>query len=161
MSKKADELFVKKIDKRFKTIFFIGLGLLLIVHVFYFIDIPKFMLFIAIFEIGLWTWFYMDCEMLQFRKYYIYCLLISVVFLGYALFLKQNTNFEAVDLVFGALFPLCFLLIHKSAGLIFVFLLKREPVDEKPAQSVADFVYMTVRPLGTIIAACVIFHLVK
>ena len=161
MSKTTDELFVKKIDKRFKTIFFIGLGLLLIGHVFYFIDVPKFMLFIAIFEIGLWTWFYMDCEMLQFRKYYIYCLLISVVFLGYALFLKQNTNFEAVDLVFGALFPLCFLLIHKSAGLIFVFLLKREPVDEIPAQSVADFVYMTIIPLGTIVAACFIFYLVK
>lgn len=143
-SEKKEDITQTDPGKSFKLIFFIAIGLLIMSFIISFFDKQGFIKFNFFLGMGLAIWFFSDYEMLRSNKYYIYCLMIAIIFLGYSMVIKQhlNINLQLVDL--GAFYPLTLLLIQKPARFIYKFLLNREPVIEKPPATFWDAVYMIV-----------------
>ena len=155
--RKSEEISVKRIDKRFKIISFIGLVLLLIAHVIYLTDIDTFLIIFCVIEIGISGWFLSDYKMLQSNRHYIYCLLISIAFLGYGLLLKETLNFNIDPVIIVALYPLSLLVIQKPARLIFKSYFGFEPVVDKPAPTIEDGVYSLILIFGSMGLSFIMF----
>ena len=140
---KEEEIPIKEINKRFKTISLIGLGLLSIAHIFYLCDITIFYyFFIIIIGIALPVWFIADYKMLRSNKHYICCLLISILFCWYYMIFVQKFDFEMINRgTFMSLAPIAILIIQKPARLIYKLLYIREPVVNIPSPTVEDAAY--------------------
>jgi len=128
------------IDKRFKVIFFVFLGLFTILQIYGYYNKKDFEYFIFVFGWGLCSWYLFDYKMLKSDKHYLYCLLISIVFGVYVVLRFQSTGL----FLFTALYPLLLLAIQKPTRLIFKSLVKREPVFDTPPPTTKDFVYMLI-----------------
>ena len=142
-SKKAEGVPIKEINKRFKKNSFIGLGLLVIAHIFYLCDIYIFFaIFVVIVGLGLHVWILTDYKMLQSNKHYTYCLLLSIAFCGYYMIFEQKLNFDTIDRgTCVSLGPLMLLIIQKPARLIYKYLYNKEPVVDNPSPTTEDAVY--------------------
>ncbi|TXK50538.1 hypothetical protein FVR03_04985 [Pontibacter qinzhouensis] len=93
--------------------------------------------------LGFMGWFFSDYKMLQHRRYYIYCLLIALAFLGYGQLVQFSLQESKMSLLeFGCNIPVAVLLTQKPIRLLFLKLWKREPVVDKPAPSLVDGLYM-------------------
>ncbi|WP_417603135.1 hypothetical protein [Owenweeksia hongkongensis] len=129
------------IKKRFKRVSIITLGLLLVSLVLLFYGKEVFVQFNLILGIMLGVWFFSDYKMLQSSKYYIYSLFVALIFLLYGIFANGELS-NSVDLIeLGVLFPISLLIVQRPARLIFKFLLKREPVVDRPVPTFWDGVY--------------------
>lgn len=92
--------------------------------------------------LALGTWFFIDYKMLQVNKYYNCCLLISVVFSSYCIFIAQYFASFSLNLVLlGTFHPVSFLIIQKPLRIIFIKLAQREPVIDRPIPSLPDGIY--------------------
>ena len=162
LREKPEEIPIKKINKRFKKFFFIGLGLLLIAHIFYLFDIEiLFAVFVIIVALGLFVWFLSDYQMLQSNKHYVYCLLIAIAFCGYYMIFAQKLNFDNIDRgTCASLEPVMLLIIQKPARLIYKYLLNREPIVDNPSPTTEDAVYKLILVFASgILLLVVLFQL--
>ena len=144
----ADELREQmdwKIGKRFNPIAFIALVILLVGHISFSND-PEY--FLVFFGSGLFSWFLSDYKMLQSNRYYIYCLLISIIFLGYCMMVKHFFNNSIY--LFGGLFPLNLLVIQKPTRKLYKSLFSREPVIKRRIGRFTDEVYLTILLFGSV-----------
>jgi len=144
--------------KRFKVIFFIGLGLFMISPITYFIDIEIFFWANFFLGYGLWSWLIYDYKILQSNRHYVYCLLITIAFGGYCLLLKQIN--------FSAFLPLMLLLIQRPSRLIYKVLLNREPVSSvftlyRFTKIWSDLVYTVILIVVPFILSFIVEYLLK
>ncbi len=149
------------IEKRFKWISLVALCLTLISLVVSIYDPHAFVKFTFFLGIGIGVWFFGDYKMLQLDKYYIYGLLISTGFLGYAIFVKQELNFNVGIVDLGALYPLTLLVIQKPTRLIYKYFLNREPVVDRPPPTFWDGVYILILFLGFTVLPFIIMDSLK
>lgn len=148
LSKEEHVIDKSNIDKRFKFITLFALSLILISLIVSIYNTAAFLKFTFFVGMGISLWFFGDYKMLQLNKYYFYCLLISLAFLGYAILVRQVLNFNIKITDLGALYPLTLLVIQKPARLIYIYFLKREPVVDKPIPTFWDGVYTILLFLG-------------
>ena len=90
------------------------------------------------------AWLMFDYKLLQKNKYYIQLLLVSIAIGFYGIYI--STSFDQYDgnthIWFGSLEPLSFMIIQKPIRILFMSLMKREPIVDKPAPSLPDGLYM-------------------
>lgn len=131
--------------KQFSTI----AGLVLVITLFIsFFDVKTFVDITYCYGIGLGVWLYIDYPLLQSDKHYFYCLIFSIVFIGYALFLKNQLNtrsFEILDL--GAFYPFALLIIQWPTRRIYLAIFKREPKVDRYGKT-ADVIYTIILSMG-------------
>jgi hypothetical protein len=155
----ANELRVRtewQIGKRFKPIAFIALALFFLGHISFLSDLNLFLMF---FGSGLFAWFISDYKMLQSDRYYLYCLLISIVFCGYCMLVGRF--FDDSISFWGSLIPLNLLVVQKPTRQLYKSLFKREPVIERPVKRFADIVYMMILLFGSIFSTIAIVLMLK
>jgi len=143
-----NEASKKNIEKRFKIVSFIAITLFFLSLLISFYDTPTYIKATLFFGMGLALWFFSDSEMLQSDKHYIYGLVISVVFLGYTILVKNElnrTDLQFVDL--GAFYPLTLLIIQWPTRKIYLAIFKREPKVDKRGKF-ADLIYTLILFLG-------------
>lgn len=99
--------------------------------------------------LGIWGWFIFDYRMLRIKRWYFLSIAISICLLLYVKLIQAHfenfDKFEVTKIVL--LLPLSLLIIQKPFRLAYLWLLKREPVVDRPAPSVADLVYSLVLTL--------------
>ncbi|MNL38306.1 hypothetical protein D3C87_1605080 [compost metagenome] len=106
-----------------------------------------------------WTWLLWDYKMLQVNKYYLGALVLTIFVLLYGCFLRQqfsdfkNTNLATI----GMTIPIIFLIIQRPLRFVFKGIMKREPVVDKPAPSFADFIYMFILAISTLLMPMILF----
>lgn len=144
------------VEKRFKIVLLIAFALFVSSLLILFIDSQIFIKTPFFFSMGLMFWFIFDNEMLKTNKYYIYCLIISVVFLSYTIFLKNEL--KRIDLGFadlGSLCPLTFLIIQWPTRKIYLNVFKREPKVDRHGKF-ADFIYTMILVFGAVVLSLLI-----
>jgi len=151
-----------KIEKNFKLYSLISLGIIILSFVLFYSETEALTKSSFYLGMGLGLWFYMDYPMLQINKYYIYSILISLAFLGYAMFLEDLINIRRIDLGdLGAFYPISVLIVQKPARFIFKAILRREPMIDKPPATFWDGFYMIVLFAGFAILPFIIYDLLK
>lgn len=85
-----------------------------------------------------------DYKFLHYNKNYLFSLALALVVLCYGFFLEHRyPSFNGRGFVqIGMALPVFLLLVQRPFRYIFKAIMKREPVVDKPAPSVADFIYM-------------------
>ncbi|MDR2118873.1 MAG: hypothetical protein LBP25_05020 [Tannerellaceae bacterium] len=92
--------------------------------------------------IGTAVWFHDEYEMLQLKRYYLYCLIMSMAILCYGICIKlllRDLDVKFFDI--GCFYPTSLLLSQKPLRWIFIKTYKREPVVDKPPIPLVDFAY--------------------
>jgi hypothetical protein len=146
ITKKKQEKSANRLKKRFKIISLIVLGLFIISIPVSFINKDNFIFVICIFGVGLGCWFLFDYEMLRVNKYYRYCFLIALFFLGYCLFLQYIIKLQYINNLNAfegiALIPISFLIVQKPLRFCFKKIIGREPTTENDARKITtDSIY--------------------
>lgn len=141
--RKKEENQDKSCYKRFRTISFIALGLLITSPAFYSTE-SNFADYTGIIGGLIAVWFLMDYPLLQSDRHYIYCLLMSLGFWGYTSFLEQRLICDTTAISIGGIAPLLLLLVQKPTRLIYKALLHREPIIDRPPPTFWDGVYFFV-----------------
>lgn len=146
IQQKDEKINDSRIDKRFKILAIIVVSLTLIGIIINQIDPVIFRKFSFFLGLGIGVWFFSDYKMLQSDRHYLYSLGIAI---GYFLFiLTKNGEFNKNVLDFGALYPLTLLVVQKPTRLIYIAILNREPVIDKPPPTFWDGIYMIVLFFG-------------
>lgn len=90
---------------------------------------------------------YLSCDYQRLRKLKGYLILFGTTIACTLLFAWARNHYEDTLIEFFLFFPLSLLLIQPPLRGLFIALVEREPVVEKPAPSIADFLY-TIALLG-------------
>lgn len=147
------------LEKRFRTISFITLCLIIISLLTLLYDNHMFFKTTFFLGIGLGVWFLSDYKMLQVDKYYTYCLFIAIAFLCYGILIKVQFSDGVINLLdLGSVYSLSLLIVQKPLRLIYKKIFKREPVVEKPAPTFWDFIYMLLLFLALIALPFIILN---
>lgn len=154
-SKKNKELEKSKIPKRFNTIVFIA-SLACVLNLL----VPRLSSDMDTFEytttfiyLAIGVWFLSDSKMLQLKSFYLKCLIISFLLIGYC-FLTRDI-YPAIDSLLAnvsSFVPLSLLIIQWPAIRIFKKIFKREPnLDHK--EKFIDRMYSIVLLIGMMLLA--------
>lgn len=94
---------------------------------------------------GIWGWFVLDYKMLQHLSFFLIAVAISIfpIIYSYILFQKLLT-FDYRFIKSASYLPIFLLTIQFPLRRLFIKILKREPVVDKPAPSMADFIYTII-----------------
>lgn len=144
ISQHKKETSKNNIEKRFKVISFIATLLFVTSLLISFYDTQLYIKTTFFFGMGLGLWFFVDYEMLQSDKYYIYSVLISMLFLIYAVLVRKeldNIDLDFVDL--GAFYPLSLLIVQWPTRKVYLSLFKREPKIDRYGKFV-DLIYTLI-----------------
>ncbi|MCC5927822.1 MAG: hypothetical protein JJU28_01125 [Cyclobacteriaceae bacterium] len=142
IAQKEEEINENKLEKRFKILSIITFSLTLIGLFINLIDPEIFRKFSFFLGLGIGLWFLGDYKMLQSDKLYLYCLGIAT---GYLLFiLAMNGDFNKGILDFGALYPICLLIVQKPTRILYKTIFNREPEVDRPPKSYWDIPYMMI-----------------
>jgi hypothetical protein len=98
--------------------------------------------------IGVWGWLLFDYKILQSNKLYVASFGLALAIYFYGVFL-QNQYPDKRMVMAGASMPIFFLVVQRVLRLLFLGILKREPVVDKPAPTAADFIYMFILLMST------------
>jgi hypothetical protein len=141
-SLKAKTNNLQALDKRFKILLLIVIGLMLIGSLIKLMDSSTFEEFAIWLSIGISTWFYGDYQMLRSFRHYLQCLFLAIAYLIFLTFIYGGMS-SGKEIATGVQ-PMLALICQKALRLVFKVLFKREPVIEKPIPTFWDGVYMIV-----------------
>ncbi len=127
-----------KLNERFRVIAWLVSGIFVLINILFFFDPLMQRSGMLIFGAALCLWFYIDYKMLRVDRYYLDCLLISVALFLYAFLLRYVR--PDID-PSGCQGPLCLLLVQKPMRLLFLFLMRREPVVDRHSENFTDRIY--------------------
>jgi hypothetical protein len=149
--KKASHKEKERIKSRTTIISMLILTLVIISYVF--IENSKsFGLTTGLIFVGIWGWFIFDYKMLQHLSFYLMALAISILIIIYSSFLIHKLLPLDNRFIRSASFlPFFLLIIQFPLRRLFIKILKREPVIDKPAPSLADFVYTMILWMASIV----------
>jgi hypothetical protein len=147
----------KKIEKRFIIISCIIFIAFILTFCFFqtkdnFLDINYYISF------GVWGWLIYDYKILQNDKLYCSSVGLGLAIFFYGMFLNKNfdENFSMIQSVTSM--PIFLLIIQRPLRLLFIKIMKREPKVEKPAPSFADFLYIFILWMTTLIIPAMYFE---
>lgn len=152
MAKKNETIFKEdRSDRRFKVILPIIVGLFLLSYLV--AGNPARFLYVnGVIAVAVTFWLFVDYKLLRQLKYYILSVGVAVAiqFYGYWLALHYSSADRPVSFARATLMPFIFLALQYPCRYTFKIVMKREPVVDRPAPSVADFFYMAVLWMGVI-----------
>jgi hypothetical protein len=146
-----------KIEKRFIIISCIIFIAFLITYFFFqtkdnFLDINCYL------SIGVWGWLIYDYKILQNDKMYYSSIGLGLAIFFYGLFLSKNFD-ENISMIQSVIsMPIFLLIIQRPLRFLFIKIMKREPKVEKPAPSFADFLYIFILWMTTLIILAMYFE---
>ena len=146
------------INKRFKIITIVITSLFILSYIF----INNTRTFLSInyaIGFGMIFWFFWDYKMLQINRFYLRLILFSTLILIYGHIIDLEFNNYGDKLIkVGTVLPLFSLLVQWMCRFIFKTIMKREPIVDRPAPSLADGVYMFIFLMTCIIVPIVIIN---
>lgn len=149
------------IEKRFKIVSFIAIALFFVSLAISFFDTQTYIKAIFFFSMGLGLWFFIDYEMLQSDKYFIYSLIISVMFLSYTILVKIRLNRMDLDFIdFGSFSPLTLLVTQWPMRKIYLAIFNREPNVDKHGKF-ADLIYTIILLFGFAVLPLLIMDYIR
>lgn len=133
------------LSKRFKLITAITLTAFILISL-VFKSHEDFLKINSIISFAVWGWLMFDYKILQIDRLYLgsVALSLTIFFYGYYLnkeFLQED---ESIFVSIGTTVPIFFLIIQRPVKFAFKRIMKREPVVNKPAPSFADFIYIFI-----------------
>ncbi len=119
----------------------------------------NFVLFNFAIGFGVAFWFFWDYKMLQLNSFYLKSLLIGLLIGLYGYYLHQYFGSHNKNMIINStILPVFFLVTQRVYRFIFKFLMKREPIVDKPAPSFADGVYMSALFITTFLLPLVLIN---
>jgi len=107
---------------------------------------------------SVWAWLTFDYKILQVDKLYFSSVGLGLVIFLYGLFLNEKFDENTPMLQSVTTMPIFLLIIQRPLRLAFIRVMKREPKVEKPAPSFADFVYIFILWMITLIIPAIYFN---
>lgn len=147
---KPAENSTDKLEKRFKIISAIVLSAFVLTF-FLFQSEDDFLTINYVIAFAVWGWLTFDYKILQVDKLYFSSVGLGLAIFLYGLFLNKyfDENIPMIQSV--TTMPIFLLIIQRPLRLGFIRVMKREPKVEKPAPSFADFVYIFLLWMITIL----------
>jgi hypothetical protein len=145
------------IEKRFK-IFFLVVVLLFPVSYLIITDTRNFLQATNIMGYAVWGWLFFDYKLLQRNRHYFWLLALSALIIIYGFYLEKEFSYQrdAKFLKTGTTLPVFFLILQRPLRFAFKFIMKREPVVDKPVPSVADFIYTFILWMSTLLVPAIL-----
>jgi hypothetical protein len=100
---------------------------------------------------AVWAWLTFDYKILQVDKLYFSSVGIGIAIFLYGLFLNKYFPEDIPMIQAATTMPIFLLIIQRPLRLAFIKVMKREPKVEKPAPSFADFLYIFILWMITIL----------
>lgn len=150
------ESSIDKLDKRFKIIsalIFFAFALTF----FLFQTEDDFLTINYVIAFAVWGWLTFDYKILQVDKLYFSSVGLGLAIFFYGLFLNKNFEENIPMIQSVTTMPIFLLIIQRPLRLAFIRVMKREPKVEKPAPSFADFVYIFILWMITLIIPAIYF----
>ena len=143
------------LNKRFKILSLISLGLIIVSLVIPIVNISLFTKSTFLIGVTIALWFLVDYLMLRNNKYYFLCLLIALAFLiSGATIRNYYINTEIPYARVWSFVPFSLLLIQRPLRIIYKAIFKREPkIDGEFPEKQADGFYMLILSIGSVILA--------
>ena len=107
---------------------------------------------------GVWGWLIYDYKILQIDKLYYSSVGLGLAILFYGLFLSKNIDENNSMIQSVISMPIFLLIIQRPLRFLFIKIMKREPKVEKPAPSFADFLYIFILWMTTLIILAMYFE---
>lgn len=145
-----------KLEKRFKIISAIVLSAYVLTF-FLFQTEDNFLTINYTIAFAVWGWLTFDYKILQVDKLYFSAVGLGLAMFFYGLFLNKNFEENIPIILSVTTMPIFLLIIQRPLRLVFIKLMKREPKVEKPAPSFADFVYIFILWMATLIIPAIYF----
>lgn len=141
-----------KLTKRFKIVFAIVLTAY-ILAVLIFNSTESFLEANGLITFAIWTWLTFDYKILQIDKLYFGSVLLGVIIFIYGCFLRNefSPDGESTRVATETAMPILFLILQRPLRFAFKGIMKREPVVDKPAPSFADFVYIFILMMASLL----------
>lgn len=141
-----------KLDKRFKIVATIIISAFALTFLLFRTE-DNFLTINYTIAFAVWGWFTFDYKILQVDKLFFSSVGLGLAILFYGYLLKNEfSNEDNSPLIsMGTTMPIFFLTIQRPLRFAFIKIMKREPKVEKPAPSFADFVYIFILWLTTIL----------
>lgn len=88
-------------------------------------------------------WLLFDYTLLRIRKYYLLSVGLCLVILAIGIFLTRTPHLDNTNelLLIGVFSPLSILMLQLPARKLFLLIMKREPIVERPAPTMSDALY--------------------
>ena len=155
-TKNREEKSKANITKRVKPII-LGIFTLFLASYLTFSNLNTFLSINSAICFLVWGWLWIDYKLLQVSRHYFVVLGLSTVILIYGYFLSEKyIHLHNAGLVKnGAVLPIFFLILQRPLRYIFKAVMKREPVVDKPAPTFADFVYIFILIVTTLIVPAI------
>lgn len=149
---KQTESSINKLEKRFKIISVIIFSAFALTF-FLFKAEDNFLTINYTIAFAVWGWLTFDYKILQVDKLYFSSvgLGLAILFYGYLLNKEFSNEDNSPLILMGTTMPIFFLTLQRPLRFAFKKIMKREPKVEKPAPSFADFVYIFILWLTTIL----------
>lgn len=92
---------------------------------------------------AVWAWLIFDSELLQENKLYFGSIVLGLTIFLYGQSLKSEFSQvdKSVQIAISTTMPIFFLIIQRPTRFAFKEIMKREPIVDRPAPSIADFIY--------------------
>lgn len=149
---KQSESSTDKLEKRFKIISVIIFSAFALTF-FLFKAENNFLTINYTIAFAVWGWLTFDYKILQIDKLYYSSvgLGLAILFYGYLLNNEYSNEDKSRLILMGTTMPIFFLTLQRPLRFAFKKTMKREPKVKKPAPSFADFVYILILLLSTIL----------
>lgn len=145
-----------KLEKRFKIISALIFSAFVLTF-FLFQTEDDFLTINYVVAFAVWGWLTFDYKILQIDKLYFSSVGLGLAIFFYGLFLNKNFD-ENISMIQSVMtMPIFLLIIQRPLRLAFIRVMKREPKVEKPAPSFADFVYIFILWMITLIIPAIFF----
>lgn len=153
---KQIERSTDKLDKRFKLISTVVCGAFAVTFfLFRAEDEFEFINYAVAFSV--WAWLTFDYEILQVDRLYFRSLGLGLAIFLYGLFLFRISDDNTSVILCATTMPVLLVVVQRPLRLAFIRVMKREPVVEKPAPTFADFIYMFILWVITLIVPLICF----
>lgn len=152
------ETDIEKLEKRFTIISAITIFIFGFAYVFFQND-KSFLKINSFISTGVFVWLLHDYKLLQVTKLYFKALAIGLAIFGYTYLLQhlsEDKNLEPT-FMFASKMPILLLIVQRPLRFTFKQIMKREPVVDNPAPSVADLVYILILWMASIVVPAIYY----
>ena len=141
-----------RLERRFKIITVIVFSTFILTYLFFNAS-ANFMIANYTLAFAVWAWLVFDYKILQINRLYFGSFVIGLVIFFYGYFLENEfSHYAKSSLVsMGTTIPIFLLVLQRPLRFAFKGIMKREPVVDRPAPSFADFVYMFILMMTSLI----------
>jgi hypothetical protein len=157
LNKKAESP-TDKLEKRFKIISVVIFSAFVLTFFLFQTEDDYFLTINHVVAFSVWFWLTFDYKILQVDKLYFSSVGLGLAIFLYGLFLNEKFDENIPMIQSVTTMPIFLLIIQRPLRLVFIIVMKREPQVEKPVPSIADFVYIYILWMTTLIVPTIYFN---